>query len=92
MKPPRLSDIKIDWEGTKRIRKLAAKSRKIKITINLDADVLSQIRKLAAKGETPYQSYLNRLLRETLTQRQSEEDRLDRLEREISIIKKKLAA
>ncbi len=92
MKEPKLRDLKIDWEGTKRMRRLAARSHKIKITINLDADILSQIRKMASKGGTPYQSYLNWLLRETVTQKASDEDRLDRLEREVALIKKKLAA
>ena len=92
MKPPKLSDLKIDWEGTKKMRQLAAKSRKIKITINLDADILAQIRKQAAKGGTPYQSYLNWLLRETVAQKTVDEGRLDRLEKEVALIKKKLAA
>lgn len=92
MKPPKISDLKIDWVGTKKMRDLAARSRKIKITINLDADVLSQVRKQAAKGGSPYQSYLNWLLRETLSRKSDNENRLDRLEREIALIKKKIAA
>ncbi len=91
MKPPKL-DLKIDWEGTKRMRKLAARSQKIKITINIDSDILSQIRQRAGKNGSPYQLYLNHLLRETLSQKESEEARLDRLEREVALIKKKLAA
>jgi predicted DNA binding CopG/RHH family protein len=87
-----MSDLKIDWEGTKKMRQLAARSRKIKITINLDTDILSQIRKMAAKGGTPYQSYLNWLLRETVNQKTAREDRLDRLEKEVALIKKKIAA
>jgi len=92
MKEPRLSDLKIDIEGTRAMRRLMAKNPKIKITINLDTDILSQIRKMAAKGGTPYQSYLNWLLRETLNQKTTEGDRLDRLEKEVALIKKWLAA
>ena len=92
MKQPKLSDLKIDIAGTKAMRRLMARNPKVKITINLDADILSQIRKLAAKGGTPYQSYLNWLLRETVTQKSNNEDRLDRLEQEVAFIKKELAA
>lgn len=92
MKAPKLSDVKIDWAGTEKMRKLAARSRKIKITINLDSDLLSNLRQLAGKKGTPYQTYMNWLLREAMAQKVSEEERLDRLEKEVALIKKKLAA
>ncbi len=92
MKAPNIKDLKIDWEGTKAMRRLAARSKKIKITINIDSDVLSEIRNLAGKGGSPYQSYLNLLLRQALAQKATEEARLDRLEKEVALIKKKIAA
>ena len=92
MKAPRMNDIKIDWASTKKMRGLAARSQKIKITINIDSDLLSQIRNQAEKGGSPYQSYLNLLLRQALAQKATEETRLARLEKEIALIKKQLAA
>lgn len=68
------------------------RSQKVKITINVDADTLSAVRELAEKGGMPYQTLLNRLLRETVIQKKSEESRLARLEREVNRIKRELAA
>lgn len=87
-----MNDIKIDWASTKKMRGLAARSQKIKITINIDSDLLSQIRNQAKQGGSPYQSYLNLLLRQALSQKATEETRLARLEKEIALIKKQLAA
>ena len=74
MKQPKLSDLKLDIDGTRRMRSMMAKVRKIKITINLDADILERLRNEATKNGTPYQRYLNRLLREAFIQRKKEED------------------
>lgn len=92
MKQPKMSDLRVARVATRLMRARMAKVQKIKITINLDADLLSQIRQLSEKRGTPYQTYLNRLLRETLAHRRGERSRLDRLERELAGIKKKLAA
>jgi predicted DNA binding CopG/RHH family protein len=92
MKQPKLNDLKIDVRGTKAMRKLMAKAKKIKITINIDSDLLGEIRTMAAKSGIPYQSLLNRVLKEAVMERKSDESRLDRIEREIEKIKKKLSA
>lgn len=91
MKQPKLQDLKIDSMGTRRIRE-RMRNQKVKITINVDADTLSAVRVLADKGGMPYQTLLNRLLRETVIQKKSDESRLARLEREVNRIKKELAA
>lgn len=36
MKQPKLNDLKIDTKGTKAMRKMMAKAKKIKITVNED--------------------------------------------------------
>ncbi len=92
MKQPKWSDLKLDKEGTLRMREEMARIQKIKITINLDSDVLDRIRNYANKKGTPYQRYLNALLRQAIKQKTEEESRLDRLEEEIIQLKKKLAA
>lgn len=92
MKQPRLSDLKIDAKGTKAMRKMMAKAKKIKITINVDEDLLVELRKMAESTGTPYQSLLNKVLKEAVMLKKSEGTRLDRLEREVERLKKKLSA
>ena len=66
MKQPNLSDLKIDMQGTNRIRSKMAKAKKIKITINLDEDLLVLVKEQADESGTPYQSLINRLIRRAL--------------------------
>jgi predicted DNA binding CopG/RHH family protein len=92
MKQPRLSDLKIDVKGTKAIRKAMTKAKKIKITVNVDEDLLMELRRMAESTGTPYQSLLNRVLKDAVMARKTEGTRLDRLEREIEQLKKKISA
>jgi predicted DNA binding CopG/RHH family protein len=92
MKQPKLSELKTEKKATQSLRTKILKTKKIKITINVDSDILSHLRKTAAKSGAPYQTLLNRLLREVIAKKASEETRLDYLEKEISVIKKSLAA
>lgn len=92
MKQPKISDIKIDVKGTKTMRELMAKTKKIKITVNVDQDVLLELRKMAKQSGTPYQSLLNHLLKESVTSKRNEKSRLDRLEQEVERLKKKVSA
>lgn len=92
MKQPKLNNLKFDAAGTRNMHYDMRQLKKIKITINVDTDTLSTIRQLAAKSGIPYQTFINRMLRETLTNKKNESTRLDRLEQEIKQIKKKLAA
>jgi len=80
--------MKINREATSEIRE---KTRKTRITINLDSDMLAVLRAEAQKKGVPYQSYANRLLRKILDKVGIEESRLDKLEKEIAILKKKIA-
>lgn len=92
MKQPKLSDVKIDKKGTTAMRKLMAKAKKIKITINVDEDLLIELRHMAEETGTPYQSLLNRVLKDAVMNKKDEGSRLDRLEREIERLKKKISA
>ena len=92
MKQPKLSDLRIDHSGTKRIRADAAKGKKIKITINIDQDSLNELRKISGKTGTPYQKLLNQVLKEGLNKRDESESRLDLIERELKKLKKMIAA
>ena len=92
MKQPKLSDLKIDTKGTKAIRKMMTKSKKIKITINVEEDLLREIRRMAESMGTPYQTLLNKVLKDAVLSKIEDGSRLDRLERELERLKKKLAA
>jgi predicted DNA binding CopG/RHH family protein len=92
MKQPKIDNLKVDKKGTQVMQKIMAKAKKIKITINVDEDLLFELRQLAESSGTPYQSLLNRVLRDAIAVKKEEGSRLDRLEREIERLKKKLSA
>lgn len=91
MKQPKMSDLKKDTKGTKALRRKMVESSKVKITINFDADVLAEIKKMADDMGSPYQTLLNKIVRDSLKRKQAEESRLDRLEKEIKALKKKVS-
>ena len=82
----------IDRKGTKKMRAEAAKTRKVKITINIDQDSLEALRDQAGKSGASYQKLLNQVLKEGLKKRDSAEARLDRIERELEQLKRKRVA
>ena len=92
MKQPKLSDLRIDTKGTKAMRKMMTKAKKIKITVNLDEDLLTELRHMAEETGTPYQSLLNKVLKDAVMGKKTEGSRLDRLEREVERLKKKISA
>jgi predicted DNA binding CopG/RHH family protein len=92
MKAPKLNELAIDGKGTQQIRRKMAASRSIKITINIDKDNLEILRAKAAKTGVPYQRLLNRFLNRALQNDAQTESRLDRLEKEIARLKKKIVA
>jgi predicted DNA binding CopG/RHH family protein len=92
MKQPKLSDLKIDTKGTKALRKMMTKAKKIKITVNVDEDLLNELRQMAEEAGTPYQSLLNKVLKDAVMGKKTEGSRLDRLEREVERLKKKISA
>ena len=92
MKRTRRQKYEIDWKGTKEIRTAMATQKVIKITINVDARSLASLKKEAEKTGIPYQRLLNSVLKEGIAKRNREDSRLERLEREIAKMKKKLAA
>ena len=92
MKQPKLSDLKIDAKATRSVRKAMTKTGKVKITVNVDADLLVELRQMAEATGTPYQSLLNRVLKDAVLGKKAEGSRLDRLEREVERLKKKISA
>ena len=91
MKEPRLSDLVIDHKGTQQIRRKTTAARSVKITINIDKDSLDILRAKAAETGMPYQRLLNQFLNRALQNDAQTESRLDRLEKEITRLKKIVA-
>lgn len=92
MKEPRLNDLKHNSAETRRVRRAAAGSKAVKITINIDADTLAQLKQEASATGVPYQRLINRRLREPAKDSESAEVRLARLERDVAKMKRKFAA
>ncbi len=92
MKKPKLSDLKIDERGTKKMRSLVAHASKIKITVNIDTDIIKQLKSLSEETSIPYQVLLNKLLKESLEKTRSQEARLRQLEETVAVLRKKVSA
>ncbi len=92
MKEPKISNLKFDAVETKKIRRAMSRKRKVKITINVDSESLSDLKQMAETTGVPYQRLLNMLLQESLSIKKKTESRLDRLERELRQMKRRLAA
>ena len=92
MKQPKIRDLMLDVEGTKKIRSELTKAKKVKITINIDQDSLGILRAKSGQTGIPYQRLLNQTLQKALHGKEKAESRLDRLEKEVAKLKRKLAA
>ncbi len=92
MKKPNLKNLKVDEAETKRIRSSMAHHKSIKITININADTLEKLRALAEESGVPYQRLINRTLADSLATNAKANSRLDRVERELAALKRKIAA
>lgn len=92
MKQPNPRKLKVNQVETEKIRSKMMDSRPVKITINIEAKSLQELRKLSKDSGVPYQRLLNRMLKEGLAGKQKTESRLDQLEKELRRLKQKIAA
>ena len=94
LKQPKIKDLKIDLKGTGKMRDRMAKVKKTKITVNVDEDLLSALKLRSDESGVPYQVLLNKLLRASIAdQMQGDEaGRIDRLEKDVATLKRKLFA
>ena len=92
MKKPKLKNLSVDSAETANIRDTMSRQKSVKITININADVLAKLRHIADKSGVPYQRLINRTLVDSLHSQKSNESRIDRIEKELRVIKRKLAA
>jgi predicted DNA binding CopG/RHH family protein len=91
MKQPNLRHLKIDRTGTATMRKALRKSQ-VTITINLHSADLQALNTRSKKSGVPYQRLLNTLITTTVSQQESIQSRMDRLEQELRKVKRHVAA
>ena len=92
MKHPNLSHLRIDRVATNKIRTAFSKKNRVTITVNLDSDSLKALTTLSRNTGIPYQRLLNTLLTTNISQQESVQSRLNRLEQELRKIKRHVAA
>jgi ABC-type Fe2+-enterobactin transport system substrate-binding protein len=92
MKQPNLNDLVIDRIGTRTTRKRLKKARTIKITIHIDQDTLVRLQKKSWQSRVSYQPLLNQVLIAGLRHKTQAESRLDRIEKELKKLKRRIAA
>ena len=92
MRQPKLNDLTVDAAGTRKLRSRLTKTRKIKITINIDEQSLTFLRKVSRQSPPPYPWLLNRVFEEETTHTDETKARLDRIERELRKLKRQIAA
>ncbi|MCO6430794.1 MAG: hypothetical protein J5J00_08025 [Deltaproteobacteria bacterium] len=92
MKKPNLKSLKLNEVETKHIRSNMAKQKSVKITININADTLGKLRAIADESGIPYQRLINRTLTESLAGQNHNSERIERIEKELRALKKKLVA
>ena len=90
MKQPKLNDLTIDFEGTRKLRSQLTKTKKIKITINIDEQSLTFLRKVSRQS-TPLR-FLYQAVKEGVSYTGETKARLDRIERELQKLKRQIAA
>ena len=91
MKEPKTRNLVYDKVGTRKIRKLAKETKKSKITINFDSDILAEVKEMAEELGSPYQTLLNKIVRDAVSEKRTVSERLSKLEKEVRALKKKLA-
>jgi len=92
MKQPNLSHLRIDRVATNKIRTALSKKNRVTITVHLDPDSLKTLKTRSRNTGIPYQRLLNTLLTTNISQQESVQSRLNRLEQELRKIKRHVAA
>ncbi len=92
MKKLNLKNLETNKTKTNQIRSAMARSKSVKITINIEAETLAKLKTLAEESGVPYQRLLNRTLVEGLAAKSPLESRILKMEKELKAIKKQIAA
>lgn len=91
MRQSKLNNLVIDAKGTRSMTKVTSKDTKVKITINIDGDSLTRLKSRSGQTGVPYQRLLNQILKDALKGEEAMESRLEKLERELERLKRKVA-
>ena len=91
MRKPAINNLKINLSETRKIRSSIAQQKRVKITINIAADTLEKLKYMSEISGIPYQRLINRILAQNLGNKSSIESRLAELEKELKVLKRKLA-
>ena len=92
MKQPNLNNLTLDYAATRKLRSQLKKTKKIKITINIDEQSLVLLRKVSGQSAIPYQHILSQVLKQAAIEKGEARSRLDRIERELKRLKRQIAA
>lgn len=92
MRRPNLKNLRPDESATKQIRSAMAHHKSIKITININADTLEKLKAIAEESGVPYQRLINRTLTDSLATNTIANSRLDKMEKELAALKRKMSA
>lgn len=92
MRKPNLKNLRPDESATKQIRSAMAHHKSIKITININADTLEKLKSIAEESGVPYQRLINRTLTDSLATNTIANSRLDKMEKELAALKRKISA
>jgi predicted DNA binding CopG/RHH family protein len=87
MKRPKINELRENKKETKAIKALAKRTKKIKVTFNLDEDIVNRLKDIADNSGAKYQTLLNTLLKEALCSKSTYEERITSIESELSEIK-----
>jgi hypothetical protein len=82
-KQPNLGDLAIDHAGTRKIRSQLNKTKRIKITINIDERSLTFLGKVSRRSALPFLRLLDQALKEKGIEKGETKTRLDRIEKEL---------
>lgn len=92
MKQPKLSNLTIDHEGTRKLRAQMKRSRSVKITINIIEEQHAREQKGSGRPTIPYHQILSQVIKEASFKKADAQSRLDRIEKELAKLKRQIAA
>lgn len=91
MKKPKINNLVHNQELTEKIHLKMKSAKSIKITINIDSESLQELKTQSKNTGIPYQRLLNQILKSGLSKVNDSNRRLDKIEKELASIKRKIA-
>ena len=96
MEEPNLNELVRDMTEEASVKKIMGKSPKVKITLNIDRDLLDILRQQSEETDVPYQRLINRYTRQALqsgagNEMQELRDTISKLAKEVAELKAQIA-